>query len=427
MIDDSLNHCIDKRRSEFLDWISTLDFHSTQMDTISRRAAGTVNWFLQDQKFLDWFDGNVKSLWCPGDPGVGKTIICSTIIDYLLRSGVTVVYIYCDYKKQSEQTSTQMLGSILKQLVENRSTISDDLLSLLQTCSSQRCRPTVPELMTALRTELQSYSRVYLVVDALDECSNRAQDLFISTEPQQGLRSLPDNVLLLLTSRDMLSISRQFNDETRLNIQAQKTDLEVYIKGRIIENKRLKGFVETDKFLELEIINEVITKADGSFLQAQLHVDSLASKLHCTAVRAALHELPKKLAESYDAAMMRIKNQGEEESKLANQVFYWLAYAKRSLTIEELQHALAVSDNEEMSDMDFAAIVEEGLLTGVCAGLVVINEEKRYHSSRSNARIVRLVHYTTQQYLEEKQQLLFPTIHSSMTITCLTYLSFNIF
>jgi ankyrin repeat protein len=54
----------------------------------------------------------------------------------------------------------------------------------------------------------------------------------------------------------------------------------------------------------------------------------------------------------------------------------------------------------------------------VCAGLVTVDEE---------SSIIRLVHYTTQEYFERTQNDLFPRAQSKITTTCVIYLSFNIF
>ncbi|KAJ7577172.1 hypothetical protein C8J56DRAFT_764104, partial [Mycena floridula] len=259
-----------------------------------------------------------------------------------------------------------------KQLVETQThkSISDHLFSLHKTCVSQKRRPTIPELMDALRQKAQSYSRVYIVVDALDECSDRAQNLFISTKPDAGLHSLSDTIWLLITSRNILSISQALEDRTHLDIQAQHQDLQTYIKGPILGDNRLKRLIKGDAVLETETINEIITKAAGKFLQAQLHLDSLSSQRHCKALRAALRTLPHTITSSYDSAMARIDAQESTDGDLAYHVFFWLAYAKRPLTVKALQAAIAISIDPDMTDLDEEGIVDVELLTGVCAGLV---------------------------------------------------------
>ena len=58
----------------------------------------------------------------------------------------------------------------------------------------------------------------------------------------------------------------------------------------------------------------------------------------------------------------------------------------------ELQHALAVETGT--SELDEENLLEIGDLISVCAGLVIADEE---------SNIIRLVHYTTQEYLERTQ------------------------
>ncbi|KAJ7572212.1 hypothetical protein C8J56DRAFT_1035669 [Mycena floridula] len=347
----------------FVDWISKLDFQATQMQTFEKHAAGTGEWFLKKQEFVDWKDGKTKVLWCTGIPGAGKTILSSITINYLQSiadSTMAVLYIYCDYNYHGDQTPTQLLGALLKQLVQHRHSISDHLLTLHTTCLSRRANPTITELITALHTEASLYSHVHIIVDALDECSedNQARELFYP----QGLSTLPDNVHILITSRDILSISQEFHSTPRIPIEADNKDLQTYIKGRITTDIKLKRLVKGDIVLEAEIIKQVIINAAGMFLQACLHLDALASQLSRRSLRTALSSLPQGIMNSYDAAMARIKDQGEQEYELACRIFYWLAYAERPLGIKQLQHAVAVSD--DMSEMDFDAIVDIDVLTG---------------------------------------------------------------
>ncbi|KAJ7589255.1 Pfs, NACHT and ankyrin domain protein [Mycena floridula] len=432
-VDTLVGHAIDaetiKKREKFLNWISKLDFQATQNETFAKHAAGTGDWFLKQQKFVDWKDGKTRFLWCPGIPGAGKTILSSIIVEHLcsaiLQPKIAVICIYSDYRRQEEQTPAQLLGSILKQLVQQHPVLSVHLLTLHKTCLSRGGHPSIAELFAALQTEVLLYSQVYIVVDALDESSenNQARELFFSTCPQ-GLWSLPDRVLCLITSRDIPSISQEFDNVPRISIQAHNKDLETYIRGRITTDKKLKRLVKEDMKLTAEIISQVILKAAGMFLQACLHLDALASQLNRNGLRKALASLPKGIMDSYDDAMARIRSQGREQYKLACQIFYWLAYAKEPLSIKQLQHAVAVSN--DMTEMDPDAIVDVDLLTGICAGLIVIQETSGYYSY-GYYRIIQLVHYTTQEYFQLKKQKWFPDIHSSMATTCLTYLSFDAF
>ena len=150
------------------------------------------------------------------------------------------------------------------------------------------------------------------------------------------------------------------------------------------------------------------------FLIAQLHMDSLAKKQNKRDIRQGYKNLPKEINATYDEAMKRISSQVGEDVQLAKQVLSWLLYAQRPLTVTELQHALATEP--EARALDEEALPDEGLLVSICAGLVVIENE---------SSIIRLVHYTTQEYLERVQISLFPTAKIDIAITCLTYLMFD--
>jgi ankyrin repeat domain-containing protein 50 len=117
-------------------------------------------------------------------------------------------------------------------------------------------------------------------------------------------------------------------------------------------------------------------------------MDSLMSKHSLAAARKALQNLPTEVDATYDEAMERIERQSEDDRDLAKQVISWITYAFRPLSVQELQHALAITP--ETTEMDYEAIIDEDILTSVCAGLVVIDEES------SICRLVRkYIYYVT--------------------------------
>ncbi|KAJ7312220.1 hypothetical protein DFH08DRAFT_756478, partial [Mycena albidolilacea] len=78
------------------------------------------------------------------------------------------------------------------------------------------------------------------------------------------------------------------------------------------------------------------------FLLAKLHIDSLSKKNTISAVREALNTLPKGLYDTYAIAIQRIDAQSEEDKETARSTITWVANAKRPLTVQELQVALAI-------------------------------------------------------------------------------------
>lgn len=119
---------------------------------------------------------------------------------------------------------------------------------------------------------------------------------------------------------------------------------------------------------------------------------------------------------AYKEAMARINEQKPGFRRLANKVLSWITCAKRPLTTLELQHALAVEVGDTKLDEDNIERIER--IVSVCAGLVTVDKE---------SGIIRLVHYTTQEFFEQMQTQLFPDARTYITTICATYLSFIVF
>lgn len=139
-------------------------------------------------------------------------------------------------------------------------------------------------------------------------------------------------------------------------------------------------------------------------------------------IRSSLKELTSGSTtydKAYDDAMQRIDSQPIDQKKMAREVLSWITCAKRPLTPFELLHALAVDlgdptiDTDNIPNLDFIVLL--------CVGLVVVTGDEGPH------QMVRLVHYTTQEYFERLSGHWFPDAHKKMAATCLTYLSFDNF
>ena len=150
------------------------------------------------------------------------------------------------------------------------------------------------------------------------------------------------------------------------------------------------------------------------FLLTKLHMDALASKASRKGVRQALKTLPVNLDATYDEAMARIDAQNNDDKQLAEQVLSWISFAVRPLSLNELQEALAIEPGSRKLDKD--NIPGEDLLTSVCAGLVVIDQE---------TQLVRLCHYSTDEYLKRVRGGKFPQASRYIAESCLTCLLYD--
>jgi hypothetical protein len=98
-----------------------LTYAPQQSDFISWRQEGTGQWLLNSDEFQAWINQRGQTLFCPGIPGAGKTILTSIVIDGLntrfqSNTNVGIAYIYYNFRQQDEQKSEDLLAILLKQL-----------------------------------------------------------------------------------------------------------------------------------------------------------------------------------------------------------------------------------------------------------------------------------------------------------------------
>lgn len=111
-------------------------------------------------------------------------------------------------------------------------------------------------------------------------------------------------------------------------------------------------------------------------------MDSLIGKIDTQAVLDVLEQLPTDINTAYDEIMQRIWRQNKEHRAVAEHVLKWVICARRFLTQEELQRALAISPDTTDMNSEAFKLVDLAFFIEVCAGLVVLDE---------NSEIIRLV------------------------------------
>ncbi|KXH44474.1 ankyrin repeat protein [Colletotrichum simmondsii] len=301
----------DENKAMILEWLTPIDFAAQQSDNIERRYVGTGQWLLDCPEFQTWIQTENTTLFCPGLPGAGKTILASVVVEYLHKR--------------------------------------------------------------------------------------------FSTDPTIGVAFIP-------------SITQRFRDDQRLEIRASDGDVADYLNGNM---GQLPTFVKRNTDLQTQIRSKIVASVDGMFLLAKLHLQSLTGKRSPKAVKAALETLATGSSAydtAYDEAVERIEGQLEDQSALAKDALSWIVCSKRPLQIVELQEALAVEQGMTELDAENRPEIED--VISACAGLLTIGEY---------SRVVRLVHYTTQEYFQRKKAKRLPGAEALVAAACVSYLSFDVF
>ncbi|KKZ59879.1 hypothetical protein EMCG_05308 [[Emmonsia] crescens] len=152
-----------------------------QNDLIHQQQEGTGTWLLQSDEFQQWHTQLKQTLFCPGIPGAGKTIITSIVVHHLHRifqndHSVEIAYLYCNFQQQQEQKPADLIASLLKQLIQRQPSILKVVKSLYNQHKLCQTRPSLDELRSTLHQVAASYQKTFIVIDALDECQASSDD-----------------------------------------------------------------------------------------------------------------------------------------------------------------------------------------------------------------------------------------------------------
>lgn len=255
------------RHDKILDWLTPVNYAAQQHDFAGRRREGTGQWLLDSKEYCAWRDADKgsRALFCPGIPGAGKTIIASMVIEDLLTEfgdddAVGIAYVYCNFRRHTEQKAEDLLSSLLKQLAHGKATLPDSVGSLYEKHSKHQSRPSLAELGATLTSVIGLYERAYVVVDALDESPWEERDTFLEIISKVKCES---RVSVLATSRPevLTHFTRCIDLHDTKEIRAVEGDILNYVNNRLDSTRRprLSRFPE----LQDEIRRIIVEAADG--------------------------------------------------------------------------------------------------------------------------------------------------------------------
>jgi hypothetical protein len=345
----------DQEHDTILKWLTPIDHISQQSDIINRRQEGTGLGLLASEEFQQWVNESKKTLFCPGIPGVGKTVMSSIVVDHLSAkfgndAGVGIAYLYCNYQPQQEQTPTDLLSSLLKQLAQKQPAIPTEVKDLYKHHTAEGSLPPFDDIVRVLHSTIRLHSKVFIIIDALDEYNFSNKEGLHKL--LSGVSGLQDQVQLSLfaTSRFVSEVTSQFDKCILKEIRAQEDDVLRYVNGRMHE--LLRSGISKHPQLQDTIRRDIVKAVDGMyivlllacvfnqtnvnirFLLAKLYIDSLKSHLTVGDIKLALRNLPRRikgLDKMYEQAIQRIEGQDEASRKLAKRVLTWISCAKRAL------------------------------------------------------------------------------------------------
>lgn len=357
---------------------------------------GSCAWVLRDRAFTDWWDkDDIRILWIHGDPGKGKTMMAMALVEEISRrlrtsdaqKGV-LTYFFCQGTINGLNDAISMLRGLIYLLVDERRDLLDHVTRFYNNEGSRLFEGSygLYALWKLLLDIVQDplLPRLYLMVDALDECGSY-QDEFLRLLTR-GDGASCSKMKWLITSRN----ERQIQERLDENDLVLHTSLELHSRH---VSDAVRNFIDF-KILKIQKLRKYDDKLRG-IIEAYLHANAngtflwvalVCQKLEKTPVRSmlsVLKELPPGLEPFYERMLGQIWHMEDRDNvDYCRRILCAATLAYRPLHLNEFVFAAELPD--EFSDhlMDIHELV------ALCGSFLTVRDN-----------VVYLVHQSAKDYL----------------------------
>ena len=199
---------------------------------------------------------------------VTSAFLSSSVIDKLSQENLAfgLAYFFFDGRdSQSElQLHNKLIRSLISQFSHQRGGTPTELADLYKCCGDNQ-QPSVKQLQNTLGEILDGFSRAYIVIDALDECTDREKTLNWATTLVSDTERTFGNLHILVTSRPERDIETVFTmfdpDSIDIGQVASNQDISNYLELQM--NSKFKQHSESTR---KQIESGLRKHADGSYV-----------------------------------------------------------------------------------------------------------------------------------------------------------------
>lgn len=377
----------------------------------------SIEWILQDPQYESWQNGDdVCLLWIKGGAGKGKTMISIGIVEELSRpqlESTVVTYFFCQNADYELNTLEAIIKGLILQLVNQQPVLKQSLRRRWDSTNNR-----FDEDVTSWRTlwniflEMLDWckcQRVYMIVDALDECQDNGMADFLKLIVRNGLDH-PAKIKWMLTSRPLDSAERELltgHDQVQVSLELNSKyvseAVKTYIASKVDELNRRHKY---GAILKRELETELTEKAEGTFLWVSLVCKKLESVCRDKAL-TTIQNLPLGLHPFYDRIFDQLSTGERANVQGCMRLLKVMMLVYRPLKVEEVGSVTGLTDEEDA----IRALADR------CASFIKMQENK-----------IAFVHQSARDYLagENGQSMLDAHDHfghHEIALGCLSYLS----
>ncbi|KFY48867.1 hypothetical protein V495_00958 [Pseudogymnoascus sp. VKM F-4514 (FW-929)] len=363
---------------------------------------GTCIWFLKNDKYQQWRQQLASGLlWVTADPGCGKSVLSSFLIDISesaeSASEVNVCYFFFKDDSAEQRTANYALQALLHQIY----TKQPELVKHLTAYHASK-GPAVPQQFSSLwklfldTTSDQASLNTICIIDGLDECDKASRREFTTTLADYFKGKIDEknshpSLKILITSRPDNAIKNSFSTIANIRLRGEdeteaiSEDVERVVQANINELNGLGLPVELLTGLQ----DKLIRGADRTFLWTTLTIDLLKNASEAGASKEDLDAIIE--SRDIDAIYARLLDvQPRDLRPAAFRMLQIVIAASRPLTLQEMSIVMELKGNQRRFEDVQKSIKHpfENYVKSLCGHFLRIIHSKIY-----------LVHQTARTFL----------------------------
>ncbi|ETN43323.1 uncharacterized protein HMPREF1541_02482 [Cyphellophora europaea CBS 101466] len=344
----------------------------------SEVVPGTGKWLQETEMFQQWADSTRTSsnlVLLSGDQGYGKSFLSTTVIHELQThssraatfektSRTSVGYYFLQSRGRKGMHGIDDEGiSIDRVLKTLASQLAQDPVyrkNLALSCESWIEPDNVEELCSCLLDFCYKSTDVFfLVIDGLDHADERASKMLASILKTVYTRYSPrqrSRVRIMLTGRvktvqDLVQRMPELGPTmVNLDLAAQTgTDVALFVQDRLDNMSLLEGSSDSVKKLRQEVFSTLTTNVKGDFVHAGLLLKEISTKQWPAEIREVLASAQHggQRSDTIAREVTRCDSTlSAQQIRDLNVLLLWVMSARQTLTIDELEATLFLSNRE---------------------------------------------------------------------------------
>lgn len=357
---------------------------STFEALIEQYVPGSSDWILSDERFRLFLENKSTRpsiLHIDGNPGSGKSILASFLIQYLEQQGLSVQFWYFRFDDQFKRSIRQCLMSIAFQIMQSFPEYSHRLMAIassIETVARSDIRSLWQKLFVNILDKLGGHDPIYWVIDAVDE-SESAQT-FLSVFGSLNTLKFPLRIIILTRPQtttkyfDRLKAALPATMISQMSMATPDESLRLVIANEL-------QFTPWEDDLKETITTTLLGRSQGNFLWLSLIIKDLINCDTVEELEQALEEIPSEIIGIYERIEKSvIKDLKKSDAPLVQAILFWIVCSERQLTEDELKEALRPK---------FSVLNLQHTISRLCSDFVAVDK-------RGN---ISLVHYTAREFL----------------------------